>query len=238
MPVLGGVTNSQFDPTFNPNLPGFDPKRLPSGYEFDPLTRLVGRTPTDAGSRVGQFQSGAYNSGPLAGLLAVGGGTGGAGGTGVTGGAGGGTTGARPTVGWPGGGSGSSGGPVPIGSPTMGDGGAGGGAENSATTTQNAAFATAKDQVGQQSRGAANSLNAELASQGLSGSGAQVQGTKDIIAHGAEDLAKTSSDLATKSAENAITTRGQDIGQQEARYSGQIQQRGQDIQAQQAAATL
>jgi hypothetical protein len=211
----------------------------PPGYEWDPLTGAYGRTPTAAGQRVGQAQTGAYQAGPLSGLLAAGGqgGSGGGGGGGAPGTQASNTP--TPTVGWPGSGfpgeamgpgSGSGGGaPPPVSS-------SGGGGSSSGTDVSSKAFATAKDAVGQQARGATNSLNDELAAQGLSGSGAQVQGTKDIIQSGAEQLASTSSDLAKTSAQNAITTRGQDIGASEAQYSGQIQQRGQDIQAQQAIA--
>lgn len=123
-----------------------------------------------------------------------------------------------------------------------------------------AAFAHAKDQAGQMTRASLDSLAGELGGQGMLGSGAQLKGAAGILAKGTNLLGEESRMEAQKSAdiaadfaktgyEGSITQRGQDIGQQTA-YRGQdigrstsargqdIEQRGQDIQSQEAQATL
>lgn len=95
------------------------------------------------------------------------------------------------------------------------------------TAATNAAFATAKDQAGALSRASLTSLNDELGASGMVGSGAQVQGTRDIIQNGAGQLGQVSRDLAGKTADQAAAFA-------KLNYEGSITQRGQDISAQNA----
>lgn len=135
------------------------------------------------------------------------------------------------------------GGPFPSGSNDPGAGGGpgaggpGGGGlppslELADPSASNAAiFAKAKDAVGQQSRAAINSLNDEMAGQGMSGSGFQGQQLENIIASGAGNLGQVSRDLASKNADTA-----NDFAK--TRYQGGITERGQNIQSQEANAQL
>lgn len=135
------------------------------------------------------------------------------------------------------------GGPGGPGSPSpaidYGGGGTGGGdfptiptiAPPDPTAATNAAFAGAKDQVGAMSRASLTSLNDELGASGMIGSGAQVQGTRDIIAGGAGQMGQVSRDLAGKNADQAADFAK--LG-----YQGGITQRGQDIASREAAARL
>jgi len=93
----------------------------------------------------------------------------------------------------------------------------------------NAAFARAKDQAGQLSRASLDSLSGELGSQGMLGSGAQLQGTADILGGATNVMGKEISSEAGKTADIAA-----DFAK--TGYGGAITQRGQDIQAQEAAA--
>lgn len=99
------------------------------------------------------------------------------------------------------------------------------------STATNSAFATAKDQAGKAARAGLMSLNGELGAQGLMGSGAQVQGTRDIVAQGLGTIGQASRDEAGKAA---------DVAAQFAQtgYQGAITQRGQDVAAQEANARL
>lgn len=99
------------------------------------------------------------------------------------------------------------------------------------TAATNAAFASAKDQAGMLSRASLTSLNDELGASGMVGSGAQVQGTRDIIQSGAGQVGQVSRDLAGKQADQAA-----DFAKTS--YQGSITQRGQDIAAQEARARL
>jgi hypothetical protein len=94
-----------------------------------------------------------------------------------------------------------------------------------------AAYGTAKDQVGKSSRAAVTALNDLMGSQGMLGSGAQVQGTKDIVADASGQLGQVSRDQAQENAGLAQRTA-------ELNYQGALTQRGQDIGAQEANARL
>lgn len=92
--------------------------------------------------------------------------------------------------------------------------------DTSAATS--AAFANAKDQVGQETGGALTGLRSALAGRGLLGSGAESRGTTSVITKGQGELGKTSRGQAIETA---------DLGQKnaETNYQGQVEQRGQDI---------
>lgn len=193
----------------------------PAGYSYDAVKQNYIRTPSslgqDAGTKLGMAMNGltgAMNgslgvTGSPAGTIGAAGGvqttSTGAGGTGA-GGAGTGTTGTP------------AGHIASVAAP-----------DTSAAT--NAAFATAKDQAGAMSRASLTSLNDELGASGMVGSGAQVQGTRDIINTGAGQMGQVSRDLAGKTADQAA-----DFAKMG--YQGAITQRGQDIGAQEAAAQL
>jgi len=128
------------------------------------------------------------------------------------------------------------------------------------TEAENASFAKAKDQVGQESSGALTGLRSALASRGLLGGGLEERATASAANAAAGQLgdvsrqqAVTRADLAQQNAQTnyqgAITQRGQDFQKEEAgnslagqlalgSYQGQITQRGQDIQAANAAKAL
>jgi hypothetical protein len=99
------------------------------------------------------------------------------------------------------------------------------------TSSNNAIFAQAKDKVGKLSRSSLDSLAGELGSQGMLGSGAQVQATRDIVANNAGEMGQVERDLATKNADTAL-----DVAK--TNYQGSLTQRGQDIQSQEANARL
>jgi hypothetical protein len=191
-------------PEYN-NSPVMNPANAPSGYEYDPVKMQYTRTPTSAGQRYSQFANAALGGIPsLAGL---------GGSAGAFGGSGTGT------------GTGGSGGPVGSGSPipTV--------QAPDMTQSNNAIFAQAKDKVGQLSRASLDSLAGELGGQGMLGSGAQVQATRDVVNNNAGELGQVSRDLASKQADTA--NQFAQMG-----YQGAITQRGQDIQAQEANARL
>ncbi len=99
------------------------------------------------------------------------------------------------------------------------------------SASNSAIFAQAKDKVGQLSRSSLDSLAGELGSQGMLGSGAQVQGTRDILSSGMGELGQVDRDLATQNANTAL-----DVAK--TNYGGALTQRGQDIQSQEANARL
>jgi hypothetical protein len=173
----------------------------PAGYEYDPVRMQYGRTPASAGSRVAQF-TGAAMGGGIPSLDVLGGNGGAA--SGATGGTGGPVTGGSSVA--------------PMQMPDM-------------SQSNSAIFAQAKDKVGKLSRASLDSLSGELGSQGMLGSGAQVQGTRDIIQSGAGELGQVDRDLASKQADTAL-----DVGK--TNYAGALTQRGQDIGAQEANARL
>ncbi|HEX7048586.1 MAG TPA: hypothetical protein VF188_00105, partial [Longimicrobiales bacterium] len=107
---------------------------------------------------------------------------------------------------------------------------------------QAAAFARAKDTVGQVGAGSIAALRSVLGGRGMLGSGNESRGVASVINAGqgqlgdvARSQAVQSADLAQRTAEanytGQINQRGQDIGLAEANYSGQIGQRGQDLSA-------
>ena len=118
------------------------------------------------------------------------------------------------------------------------------------TTAANAAaFAQAKDSVGEQMRGALTGLSGAMAGRGLAGSGFEGAGQSQVIQQGQGQLgdvsrqqAVTNADLAQKTAEENqaadVTQRGQTIGENEAAQNSLVSQRGQTMQARQAAADL
>ncbi len=202
----------------------------PSGYEYDPVQMGYTRTPSSAGSRAGQFTESYLNGVPSLNGLVSGASNmvNNAAGTGTPGAAGGapGTAGAASTGVTGGGTGGGTGAPVPG---AMGSGGSYVPAIQAPdmTAANNATFAAAKNKAGQVARSSIDSLAGELGSKGMLGSGAQVQGTRDVVNNAAGMLgnevnqeAITNADMAEK---NAVTG-----------YQGAITQRGQDIQANEA----
>lgn len=182
----------------------------PAGYEYDPVKMQYTRTPTSAGQRAKQFTDAAMPSSLQSLLGGVGGGTG-AGASGsptgaFTGGSGTGT------------GTGTNSG---VARPQLPD----------TTAATNATFAAAKDRAGAMTRASLSALNGELGATGMIGSGAQVQGTKDLIQAGAGEVGQVSRDLATTRANQAADF-------ERMRYSGDVTMRGQDIQHQEANAQL
>lgn len=87
---------------------------------------------------------------------------------------------------------------------------------------QAAAFARAKDQVGQTSAGALAGLRSAMGGRGMLGSGAESRGTANVINQGMGELGDVSREQAIDSADQAQRTA-------EFNYSGGVQQRGQDI---------
>ncbi len=176
----------------------------PDKYRYNPVDMQYQRTPLSKGQDAAATMNGMFqNNSALNGLTGGGGSGSGSGGGGVTGS-----------------GSGVNGGQTiaPITLPDQ-------------TAATNAAFATAKDKVGALSRSSLTSLNDELGASGMVGSGAQVQGTRDIIQSGAGQMGQVSRDLAGKQADLAA-----DFAKTS--YQGGITQRGQDIAAQEANARL
>lgn len=116
------------------------------------------------------------------------------------------------------------------------------------TTAKNAAlFGAAKDQVGQETRGALTGLAGAMAGRGIVGSGVEGRGQLGVINQGQQQLgattrqnAVTDAELAQRNAEmsfqGGISQRGQDIGQQTAQTGFDVTQRGQDISSQQQTA--
>jgi hypothetical protein len=93
------------------------------------------------------------------------------------------------------------------------------------------AFARAKDTAGNLSRASLDALNGELGSQGMLGSGAQAEGAAQIIAKNANTLGDEAN---TEASTNAGLANTDALANQSAAVTG----RGQDIQQQEAAATL
>lgn len=90
------------------------------------------------------------------------------------------------------------------------------------TAAQDAAFARAKDRVGQMGAGAIAGLRASMGGRGLLGSGSEGRATADVVNRGQGELgdvirgqAVDQADLAQKTAEDnqraALTQRGQDL---------------------------
>lgn len=191
----------------------------PAGYTYDPVKMSYVHSPTQQGQAVNEFTKAA--SPALAGLMA--------GGTGV----GSGTVNGSPYGGGSGGGTASTGNNT--GSPAGGLMGASGRLPAltlpDQTESNAASFATAKDTVGKTGRASLDALRGELGATGNLGSGAEVQGVKDIIQSGAGELGQVSRDQAVKN-----TDLKTDIAK--TNYAGGITQRGQDVSAQEAQARL
>jgi len=179
----------------------------PPGGEYDPVQQQWMRTPASAGQRAGEFTSAYLDQVPSLTGLAGGGTAPGAGGVAGTAPTGAGGTGAPASAS-------ASGAPAV---PTPPD----------ASAATSAAFAKAKDQAGQLARASLTSLSGELGATGAMGGGAQAQGTEDILGQTRNALgdvsrqeavtnAGTAADFAKMGYEGALTTRGQDIQQEEA----------------------
>ena len=181
-----------------------------------------GLTPAQAATGLGSLKgqvAGATETGFLSSLPPslqglMGGTTGTAGSTGTTG-----TTGSTGVAGTPGvTGSSGSGSPIPQITPT------------DMTASNAATFANAKNQVGQTSRASLDALNGELGAQGMLGGGAAVQGARDVVNAGQTQLGAVTN-------QNAITDAQQQQADTLANLTAATTGRGQDIQAQEAAAT-
>lgn len=171
-----------------------------------------------AGTTAGSYAAGEIGATLPATQAALGGimGAFGLGGSGTGAGAGGGMAtggGASPVTG-----SGGGGGVAPLQMPDM-------------SKANAAAYAGAKDQVGQSSRAALTSLRDELGSTGALGGGAEVEGTRKAVMDASGELGQVSRDEAQSGANLAERTG-------ELNYQGAIAQRGQDIAAQEAQARL
>jgi hypothetical protein len=191
----------------------------PAGYEWNPIDRQYMRTPTSTGSRAAEGTN-AYLQGVGLGNL---GGTL----TGALGGLSGGATGAFGI-----GGTGQmqpnyASAPLGVGTGSS----VGHVAAPDTSAAESAAFGSAKDKVGQNAKAALQALNDQMAAQGMLGSGAQVQGARDIIQSGMGELGDVRR-------QQAITKAGSALDLAKMGYQGDITQRGQDISAQEANARL
>jgi len=99
------------------------------------------------------------------------------------------------------------------------------------SAASNAAFATAKDRVGQTSRASLDALRGELGASGMLGGGAEGRLVADVITKGEGELGQVSRDQAMKESDLAA-----DFAK--TNFSGGITQRGQDVSAAEAAARL
>lgn len=205
-------------------LPEYQGKRsqleqsAPPGYEYDPVQMQYVRTPTAQGAAVKEYNDAANPA--LAGLLASI-----SGGGGLTGGAGsfgGGTSSGGFTSG---GGSVNPAGGITAGSrlPTL--------QMPDQSAASRAAFATAKDRVGQTGRASLDALRGELGASGMLGGGAEGQLVRDTVTKASGELGQVSRDQASKEADLAA-----DFAK--TNYTGGIAQRGQDVQAAEAQARL
>ena len=236
MGAVGGPASPSYSwwtqaPGYQPpdiSAPGFPIKTpdqiasagAPAGYEWNPVQKQYIRTPTSQGQAVNQYNTAANPA--LAGLISGIAGSAGsfAGGAAGAGGFGGSSFGGTTTSG--------------SGSPTGSVSGGSYVPQISLPSQQAAAesaFATSKDRAGALARSGLDSLRGELGATGNLGGGAEVQGTKDIIAAGQGQLGQASRDIAGKQAD--IATDFAKTG-----YQGAITQRGQDISAQEANARL
>jgi hypothetical protein len=109
------------------------------------------------------------------------------------------------------------------------------------TAANAAAYNTAKDTVGKTGQSALSGFRDTLAGRGLLGSGIEAQGTEQLAESGAGQLGQVTRDQATKSADlaqqTALANYQGGIAQQGQQLGAATAQRGQDIQAQEAAAT-
>jgi hypothetical protein len=96
---------------------------------------------------------------------------------------------------------------------------------------QRAAFARAKDQVGEAGQGALAGLRSSLAGRGMLGSGGEFRGTANVANKGLGELGDVSR-------EQAINEVGVRTDEAKTNYGGDLTQRGQDINHQEAADAL
>lgn len=186
---------------------------LAAGYQWDPVQAKFVRTPQSAGSNVNQFTTAALGGSPSS-ILGNGlSGLQSAAGVGV-GGAG--TTGVMAPA---------TGGPVSGGTQIPGIGPI----DTSAATS--AAFGAAKDQSGQEAQASLKSLRGLMGAEGLAGSGLEAEGNKDIVEKALGEMGTASRQNATTQASNALT-------EAEQNQNAAITQRGQDIAAEEANASL
>ncbi len=110
--------------------------------------------------------------------------------------------------------------------PTDGGGGGTPGAKETpamqALRAKDAAFARAKDSIGQTMRASMTSLRENLAGRGALGGGLEAAGTADVIGQGANTL----SDVVTNQADYDVAGQNQSANQ---RYQGALTKRGQDL---------
>jgi hypothetical protein len=185
--------------------------QAPPGYYYDPVKMSYVMQPAQAGTDVNQFTTAALGNGP--------------GGTSLTSslnglGTAAGVTGSGAGVAAP-----ATGGPVSAGAAIPGVGPI----DTSAATS--AAFGAAKDQSGQEAQGALASLRGLSAASGLSGSGMEAEGEKGIVENALGEMGSASRANATTIANNAETNA-------QGNQAAAITQRGQDIAAEEANATL
>lgn len=212
----------------------------PNGYKYDPVQMQYVRTPTSLGQDAGASINGLTSTLNGFGLGSSGGST--------SGGYAGGTP---AQVGAPSASSFGAGGASPYtppatitGSGLMSSIGHVNGPDNTAANA--AAFASAKDQVGQSARGALTGLAGAMAGRGIVGSGVEGRGQVGVINSGQQQLADTSRAIATHQSDQAeanalasyngdVSQRGQDINSLNTQEGFGVTQRGQDIGAETAA---
>lgn len=194
--------------------------QAPPGYTYDPVKMEYVHSPTQQGQAVNDYTKAANPA--LAGIL---GSISGAGAPGVSaasaGSAGGGAFGMPASV------NAIAGGGQQVG---------GGGfvpdiAMPNSDAAASASFATAKDKAGKIARSSIDALAGELGAQNMLGSGAQVQGMRDIVSDAAGTIGQASRDTEMKRADLAA-----DFAK--TGYAGNITQRGQNINSQEANARL
>ena len=93
------------------------------------------------------------------------------------------------------------------------------------TASNAATFGRAKDQAGQTGRASLTSLRDELGVSGMLGSGAEVQGVRDITQDAAGQVGQVTRD-------QAVNDSSQKADFAKLKYQGDISMRGQDVQAQ------
>ena len=101
--------------------------------------------------------------------------------------------------------------------------------DTSAATS--AAFGAAKDQSGQEAQASLKSLRGLMGAEGLAGSGLEAEGNKGIVEKALGEMGTASRQNATTQASNALT-------EAEQNQNAAITQRGQDIAAEEANASL
>lgn len=191
-----------------------------AGYQWDPVQAKFVMSPTQTGTNINALTTASLGETPgtnpiLAGLQAAAGGLPGLSGSGSTGATGVSTSGGTNT---------------PTGVPA-----GGGSATDIAPIDQTAAnaatFGAAKDQAGQTGLASLQSLRGLLGESGGAGSGAEVQGTQNIVENAAGQVG-----AVTRA--NATNTAAQNLSVAQSNQATQLASRGQDIQAQEAASTL